>query len=999
MNLVYLVQPISAIVCDGVRWATANTPPITVGRSKSGSVYKKRLVLNLPSTHFFIRTITSLQLPTSPSTIESLILQTSIPTPISPVSIPLFKPPEKTTHIIYNTLNMRSNRFNRIKNPPEVIQMDTFNSSPHSSLVSSTDEPLSNLSANTKRRENNSLLPKSSFQDHSIYHVNNSPSPSNLSFDDPINDFSSQTANESSSNNIRLINFNEPVAKRKKYPSNKISNNRYNIITFLPKILYEQFKYFLNLYFLVVALSQFIPKLKIGYTITYVGPLIFVLFVTMLQELYDDYLRRVRDNQVNSQTFPVLRAEFNSSFREIPSSKILVGDFISITKNQRIPADIILLKTTEQGGSCFVRTDQLDGETDWKHKTAVSLTQNIDNDLDLLSLIGQVEIELPRKDIYSFSGNVTANSILEPENPNTDFLNTQTHKTVGIDVNNTIWKDMTLASGSAIGFVIYTGKETRSEMNTSLPRTKIGILDGEVNFLTKILFIVTLVISFFLVLLDGFRGSWLITMFRFLILFSSIIPISLRVNLDLGKAYYGYQIQHDSDIPDTIVRTSSIPEELGRLEYLVTDKTGTLTCNEMRMMRIHLGNISYNIDTMDEVRDQLEYYKNMLVSSSSVLPGLDSSANEEFHNISFDQYNENNHEFRAERVKQTFQVAECLALCHNVTPTTEVSEGSDAEIITSDNVEYTASSPDEIAIVEWTSSVGLTLIRRSSDGSEIDLDFFGIKLEYHVLDIIPFTSESKRMGIVIRNLKTNEISFIQKGADSVMLRIINRNDWVEEEVSNMAREGLRTLIVGRKVLQEHDYLEYKKAMDIAKQKMQMRKTHIEKVISEYLEFDLDVLCVTGVEDKLQPDVQTTLEQMRNAGFKIWMLTGDKVETAICIAISTKLVEKTSRFKVLSSFTDHLELKYELDMLSNLNHKVCLVIDGQSLQLCLENYPKEFVEIAAKLECVVCCRCSPTQKGEIVVLIQKVTKRLVVAIGDGGNDVGMIQVANVGIGLM
>ncbi|PVV00048.1 hypothetical protein BB559_000161 [Furculomyces boomerangus] len=908
----------------------------------------------------------------------------------------------------------------------------------------------------------------------------------------------------------RIIQLNQPISKRKNYPANIVSNNKYNPITFVPKVLYSQFKYFLNLYFLLVALSQFIPQLKIGIMFTYIGPLVFVLLITMLQEYHDDYLIRKRDKQANSQTYLVMRREFGGE-KLIPSNKILVGDLIILNKNTRVPADILLLKTNEENGSCFIRTDQLDGETDWKHRAAVSLTQQIENFEDFLKIKGSACVELPHKDIYSFTGTFDLDSLdtqsefstdplnqgnsghtplfndistklprnsTSPTNGNSSKLEPQ-NTSVGIDINNTLWKDSTLATGRAVGLVIYTGKQTRSEMNTSIPRNKVGILDQEVNYLTKLLFIVTLIISFLLVLLDGFRGNWFISCFRFLILFSSIIPISLRVNLEMGKAYYCRQITKDKSIKGAVVRNSMIPEELGRLEYIVTDKTGTLTKNEMQLVRIHLGSISYSDDTMDEVSKLLKSYnKTMLLKKDESKPNTSKiNSNNLFEEVGYqnsDGYNYDDSEPRMNQTLQTFKVVESLALCHNVTPTfgsgsnnntpktsLSLEYGSDSENInhntfrrssvereremdtffedhdineiagypqnlefngydedhtenrtskdeqTPQKMEYSASSPDEIAIVEWTNKVGLTLTNRTSDSKEIQLDLFGSKLEYDVLEVIPFTSESKRMGVIVRSRLSNELSFIMKGADSVMTKLIVYNDWVEEEVSNMAREGLRTLIVGRKVLSEQYYNEYRSEMDLAKLNLQNRNHYTSKIIADFLEFDLQVVCVTGVEDKLQDDVQTTLEQMRNAGFRIWMLTGDKIETAICVSISSKLVEKNCVFHVISNAKQQSDLSIEFSQLrsaiasgSNIDGR-CLVIDGQSLQVCLSGTNtviSEFIELSSKLNCVVCCRCSPTQKGEIVKLIQQYTKKTVLAIGDGGNDVGMIQLANVGIGL-
>jgi phospholipid-translocating ATPase len=206
------------------------------------------------------------------------------------------------------------------------------------------------------------------------------------------------------------------------------------------------------------------------------------------------------------------------------------------------------------------------------------------------------------------------------------------------------------------------------------------------------------------------------------------------------------------------------------------------------------------------------------------------------------------------------------------------------------SVTYQASSPDEVAIVKWTASVGLTLTFR--DRTRIELRTpTGSTIAYDVLELFPFTSESKRMGIVVRDTASGELSFLQKGADVVMARIVQRNDWLEEETANMAREGLRTLVVARRRLSEATYQDFKTRHHAASVRLEGRNEAMAAVVADTLERDLELLGLTGVEDKLQDDVRGTLELLRNAGIKIWMLTGDKIETATVIAISTKLVAR------------------------------------------------------------------------------------------------------------
>ena len=206
------------------------------------------------------------------------------------------------------------------------------------------------------------------------------------------------------------------------------------------------------------------------------------------------------------------------------------------------------------------------------------------------------------------------------------------------------------------------------------------------------------------------------------------------------------------------------------------------------------------------------------------------------------------------------------------------------------SITYQASSPDEVAIVKWTESIGLTLVFRDRTSIELQTPS-GARIKFDVLDIFPFTSESKRMGIVVRDNQSGEITFLQKGADVVMAKIVQRNDWLEEETANMAREGLRTLVMARKRLGAQLYAEFKQRFNQASVSLDGRNEAMADVVAQYLERDLELLGLTGVEDKLQDEVKSTLELLRNAGIKIWMLTGDKIETARCIAISTKLVAR------------------------------------------------------------------------------------------------------------
>ncbi|XP_047552213.1 probable phospholipid-transporting ATPase IIB isoform X4 [Lutra lutra] len=776
----------------------------------------------------------------------------------------------------------------------------------------------------------------------------------------------------------RTVWLGHPEKCEEKHPRNSIKNQKYNVFTFIPGVLYEQFKFFLNLYFLVVSCSQFVPALKIGYLYTYWAPLGFVLAVTIMREAIDEFRRFQRDKEVNSQLYSKLTIRGKV---QVKSSDIQVGDLIIVEKNQRIPSDMVFLRTSEKAGSCFIRTDQLDGETDWKLKVAVSCTQRLPALGDLFSIRAYVYAQKPQLDIHSFEGTFTREDCDPP-----------VHESLSIE--NTLWASTIVASGTVIGVVIYTGKETRSVMNTSNPKNKVGLLDLELNQLTKALFGALVALSVIMVALQGFAGPWQRNLFRFLLLLSYIIPISLRVNLDMGKATYGWMIMKDESIPGTVVRTSTIPEELGRLVYLLTDKTGTLTQNEMVFKRLHLGTVSYGADTMDEIQTHL---RNPYSQTQPPAGGHTSSATPPRKAPSAAP------KVRKSVSSRVHEAVKAIALCHNVTPVYEHRAGApveaeDAEAdqdFSDGNRTYQAASPDEVALVQWTESVGLTLVSRDLASMRLRGPS-GQLLTFSVLQTFPFTSESKRMGVIVRDESTAEITFYMKGADVAMSSIVQYNDWLEEECGNMAREGLRTLVVAKRALTEEQYQDFESRHSQAKLSTHDRALKVAAVV-ESLEREMELLCLTGVEDQLQADVRPTLEMLRNAGIKIWMLTGDKLETATCIAKSSHLVSRSQDIHVFRPVTNRGEAHLELNAFRR-KHDCALVISGDSLEVCLKFYEHELVELACQCPAVVCCRCSPTQKAHIVKLLQQHTGRRTCAIGDGGNDVSMIQMADCGIGI-
>ena len=331
-------------------------------------------------------------------------------------------------------------------------------------------------------------------------------------------------------------------------------------------------------------------------------PLVIVLAVTMAKEAYDDVQRWRTDVAINHQRYERLLP--SGAVEGIRAQDICVGHVIRVVTDQRVPADLVMLRTRDASGTAFVRTDQLDGETDWKLRLAAPPCQKLPNDGALAAAVLTLRAAPPSPSIYEFEGDVTlydetyeGGCVQEP-----------------LGLENTLWANTVLASGTVVGVVVHTGVQTRSAMNSSSsPPSKVATLDLQVNSLVKVLFGVVCLAALSMVSVPLVRTflHWTPDEFAsalparlaqagldfvcFVLLFSQIIPISLRVALDVAKLVFKLQMTSDAKmrdrdgVPGLQVRSSTIPEELGGIEYLLTDKTGTLTRNEMRFKKLHLG--------------------------------------------------------------------------------------------------------------------------------------------------------------------------------------------------------------------------------------------------------------------------------------------------------------------------------------------------------------------------------------------------------------------------
>ncbi|QIX01316.1 hypothetical protein AMS68_006833 [Peltaster fructicola] len=789
----------------------------------------------------------------------------------------------------------------------------------------------------------------------------------------------------------RVIHMNNPPANAlNKYVDNHVSTTKYNIATFVPKFLFEQFSKYANLFFLFTAILQQIPGISPTNRWTTVVPLSIVLLVSAIKELVEDQRRRSQDTQLNRSPARVMRG---SQFQDVKWIDVKVGDIVRVESEEPFPADLVLLASSEPDGLCYIETANLDGETNLKIKQAIPETTSFISSAELARVGGRLRSEQPNSSLYTYEATLTMQAgggeKELPLAPDQLLLR-------GATLRNTPWIH---------GVVVFTGHETKLMRNATATPIKRTAVEHKVNIqilmLGGVLIILSIIssvgdlivrlklsenLSYLYYTNTNTVQQFFADVFTYWILYSNLVPISLFVTVEIIKSYQAFLISSDLDIyydktdMPANCRTSSLVEELGQVEYIFSDKTGTLTQNMMEFRQFTIGGVQY----AEDVPEDRKVYDE------------DNSTNGIYDLKAFEQ-----HRMGGENAARIHEFVTLLSTCHTVIPEVNAEKPG--------IIKYQAASPDEGALVEGAVLLGYKFIARKPKLVTIEVD--GREQEYELLAVCEFNSTRKRMSTIFR-CPDGKIRCYCKGADTVILeRLGHRDDMVEKtllQLEEYAAEGLRTLCLAVREISDSEFHEWYDVFNAAATTVSGNRAEELDKAAELIEHDFELLGATAIEDKLQEGVPETIHTLQTAGIKVWVLTGDRQETAINIGMSCKLVSEDMTLLIVNeenSPATRANIQKKLDAIKSQHaggielETLALVIDGKSLTYALEpEMEKLFLDLAVMCKAVICCRVSPLQKALVVKLVKRHLKAILLAIGDGANDVSMIQAAHIGVGI-
>ena len=815
------------------------------------------------------------------------------------------------------------------------------------------------------------------------------------------------------------FDFEAPLGQ---YETNYIATTKYpNWFAFLPLNLFEQFQRVANFYFLVIAILSSIPQISPVTASSAWLPLIVVILISAIREAVDDISRGQSDSEINARAS--LKMNDAGGWDPVPWKDLKVGDIVKILNNEFFPSDIITLASSDVNGVAFVETANLDGETNLKAKSALKSTREMKiEDGALKSLNIKFTVPLPNNDIFKFDSFYTINSGSQQPMGVDNLLMRATR------LKNTPW---------AVGVIVYTGSETKVMMNATKATLKRSAVEVRLNKMIMVLFAflaslcITCAIgaSVFLhnssnkwYLLPSFPNEFVddgqtavlftfqyggsngftpsfsafLSFFAFLILFSATIPISLYVTTEVVKTFQAKRIESDKEIyfPDTDTptncRTANLTEELGQVEYIFSDKTGTLTQNVMEFRKCTIAGISYGQGTTEVERAIAKRQGVTLPPDPPIPKGLDEGFTFTDTRLLFDEWKK---QPTADIIREFLII---LGVCHTVQ--IEVENGK---------VKYAASSPDEGALVSGAANLGCRFTKRTNNFTYAVMD--GKEGVYEILAVNEFNSTRKRMSLVCKCPDGRYVLYV-KGADTVIYERLLSSDTYKtatsEHLAVFAEQGLRTLCLAFRVIEQKEWDSWSAKFNEASCALTDRDQKLMDV-AELIEKDLTLIGATAIEDKLQVGVGDCISNLAKANIKLWVLTGDKKETAINIGFACSVL--TNEMDILA-----IDLETEAEVASTLRtlserikqnvkaHKpTALVVTGAALVHALKDSLKRpFLDLGCQCNAVICCRVSPLQKREVCLLVKENMphKPVTLSIGDGANDVPMILAAHIGVGI-
>mmetsp|Transcript_22618 Transcript_22618/g.52741 ORF Transcript_22618/g.52741 Transcript_22618/m.52741 type:complete len:1132 (-) Transcript_22618:73-3468(-) len=813
---------------------------------------------------------------------------------------------------------------------------------------------------------------------------------------------------------------------------NKVTTTRFTLVTWLPKSLFVQFQRAANIYFAFVSILVLIPGLSPYPPYSTVVPFALVLFWTACKDLYEDIRRRQDDDAENFRT--CWRYDYaKGEFVEVRWAEVLCGDILCTPCDEAFPADLLLLYTVS--GQAFISTVNLDGETNLKERRAVDLCTVV-----LEELSGQIPVRSHRsvtafnnadmKDVKASAANLAKFLIEqgfqaqfdEPKAGLTDIggqakLSTMTDSMSALLKSNKVSMPFQLQFDNFVprGCVLrntpwilsvaaYVGKETKTRLNVTDGPTKISNMQHYLNRCVVGLVLVLICFCIYAAIRSRSEGDHRTALERFLIywvILYQIVPISLYVAFEVLKLLLGYQINIDKLMIDkrtekgAQARTADLVEELGQVDFVFSDKTGTLTENEMRFARCCV-----NGQDLGDFREQADGKADADggdAKSSSLPDGI-----KEVRKILQDALDP-----RRPEVRWFFF---CLAVCHSA----QVEFEEDQPL-------YSGSSPDEVAFLEGANKVGVSFVarKRQPQSTNWQINVAGPFGEgnhlFTQLAEIPFSSDRKRMSIVVEYKGPNqnghngsrkgELFCITKGADNVISALLEEpfsTDTIAQ-LEAYSMQGLRTLAVSSKVVDRTFFEQWLPRYNAAQLAGEDREGKVAAVAAE-MECQLILAGVSAIEDRLQEGVPETITAIKAAEVRFWVLTGDKMETAVEIVRACKLFTDDM---VIAYMVNASSEKQMFEILQAAEKRLAstkngaLVIDGTFAKHCLtqKEARERIYRLAIGSRACVCCRLSPQQKRRLVELVREFNSRAItLAIGDGANDVSMIQGAQVGVGV-